>query len=609
MLEEIDPLWPESQAGLTCLSCHAIDTIHGKEGNGNYNISDETPSPYLFADSKTGITRTLHDMVLKSNPTVHKNMMLKPFFRSSEYCLTCHKVSLDTPINNYRWLRGQNDYDAWHNSGVALNAARTFYQPPQKRSCQDCHMPMEPVVEPDVSATNGMVKSHRFLSANNALPHIRGDDDSVQYVEDFIKGSVLIDVFAIKKIPEPDIYPLTEGASLHIKPGEEIQLDVIVRNFAVGHTFPGGTNDSNESWIHLEVLTPEGKHYIESGALGNNGYVDPEAHFYNILFVDKNSNPALNRNPQDFHAVVYKRVIGPGTANAARYRMVVPQSWPYESITIRASLNWRKFTRHYTEFVFAHENLPDLPRFEGKEVPDLPIVTISQSGVTIPVGKPGVIARRQEQEKRPDWMRFNDYGIAHLLQGDLKTAQWAFKQVENLVPGQVDGPRNQARVALMEGSLERTYKLLRECETIKPGDPQTAWFWAMAKQKEGLYNEAISALKRVIAYYPEDREAWKNLGLSYFLNGEYKKSLKAYLEVLKIDPEDLSSHLHRLKIYRALGEQDKAAEAEKAFTKYQIDESARQATQEYRLQNPGINQKSQPLHIYELNPSNSMTQR
>ena len=53
MQKVIDPLTPESQAGLTCLACHAIDRIHDKTGNGNYNIHDNTESPYLFDMAKS----------------------------------------------------------------------------------------------------------------------------------------------------------------------------------------------------------------------------------------------------------------------------------------------------------------------------------------------------------------------------------------------------------------------------------------------------------------------------------------------------------------------------------------------------------------------------
>ena len=127
MTEEIDRASPQAQAGLTCLGCHAIDAIHDQTGNGNYNIADEQEDPYLFANAKEGVGRFVHDTALKARPIVHKKQMLKPFFRTSEFCATCHKVSLDSRVNGYRWLRGQNEYDNWHDSGVALNAARTFY--------------------------------------------------------------------------------------------------------------------------------------------------------------------------------------------------------------------------------------------------------------------------------------------------------------------------------------------------------------------------------------------------------------------------------------------------------------------------------------------------
>ena len=129
MTEEIDRASPQAQAGLTCLGCHAIDEIHDQTGNGNYNIADEQEDPYLFANAKEGVGRFVHDTALKARPIVHKKQMLKPFFRTSEFCATCHKVSLDSRVNGYRWLRGQNEFDNWHDSGVALNASRTFYLP------------------------------------------------------------------------------------------------------------------------------------------------------------------------------------------------------------------------------------------------------------------------------------------------------------------------------------------------------------------------------------------------------------------------------------------------------------------------------------------------
>lgn len=373
MEKEIDPLTPESQAGLTCLACHAIDAIHDKTGNGNYNIHDETESPYVFDLAKSGAARSLHDYVLKAKPTAHKQRMLKPFFRQSEYCLSCHKVNLDVPVNDYRWLRGQNDYDAWHNSGFAGNNPGTWYEPAETKSCQDCHMAKEPAVRGDVSAKGGMVKSHRFLGVNTALPHLRGDHDTIERIEAFLRdGKLRIDLFALHREDGTLVYPLDEQLPA-LRPGEVVQVDVVVRNLGVGHTFPGGTNDSNEGWIDFAASAP-GREVFRSGALLPSKHVDPAAHFYQAVVVDRNGERIEQRNAADIYTTVYANVIRPSTSDIARYRFRVPADLDGQSIQLSASLRWRKFNRTFTQFVFA-----------GKPVPDLPITTIATSTITLRV--------------------------------------------------------------------------------------------------------------------------------------------------------------------------------------------------------------------------------
>ncbi|MDP8243041.1 MAG: cytochrome c3 family protein [Candidatus Hinthialibacter antarcticus] len=600
MLSDIDPHWPEAQAGLTCLSCHTIDAIHGKEGNGNYNISDAQPSPYLFHEAKSGMKREIHDYLIKAKPTVHKNQMLKPFFRSSEYCLTCHKVSLDVPINNYKWLRGQNEYDNWHNSGVARNAARTFYLPDNVRSCQDCHMPLENVKAPDVSAKNGKVKSHTFFAANTALPYIRDDEESLRAVESVLKNnSVIIDIFAVRNQEaqeKPIAFNYENAAPAPIQAGDSVLVDVVVRNYSVGHTFPGGTLDSNECWIEFQVKDESGASLLESGGLNENKVVDPAAHFYKVLFVNKESQPALVRDPQNFHAAIYTRAIGPGAADVVSFQFKIPQEWQGRTLEISAKLLWRKFNTPFSNFVYERE-----PLLAARGKTDLPITEISTSGASLNLGAENANVFHQEMsDPRPMWMRYNDYGIANLLKENNHLADWAFQKVDELAPERADGPRNLARIAIQEGAVEEAYRLLEECETRKPGDPQSAWFWGLAKKEEGLYIEAANAFERVLAYFPEDRAAWNQLGRTHYLNGDYHKSLETYLNLLKIDPEDQIAHYHRMLCYRALGEIDKANVAQQAYEKYQIDENAMEFTQRYRLNNPIDNDASQKIRVIEL---------
>ena len=88
--------------------------------------------------------QALHDFLVHVNPEPHRRTFMKPFIRNqtADFCSTCHKVHLDTHVNNYRWIRGFNDYDNWQASGVSGLGARSFYYPPKTRLCADCHMPL-----------------------------------------------------------------------------------------------------------------------------------------------------------------------------------------------------------------------------------------------------------------------------------------------------------------------------------------------------------------------------------------------------------------------------------------------------------------------------------
>ena len=600
MTEDFDRNSPQAQAGLTCLACHAIDQIHNRTGNGNYNIADEQEDPYLFPNAQAGVGALLHDAALKARPLVHKRQMLKPFFRTSEFCGTCHKVSLDTRLNGYRWVRGQNEYDNWHDSGVAHNASRTFYLPPAKKVCQECHMPSEKAVEGDVSARDGYVRSHRFLAVNTALPFLRGDTTTIRLTEQFLQEEKLrVDLFALRRSSGEVVYALDRSRPA-LSPGEEVQLEVVVRNKGVGHTFPGGTNDSNEGWLEVAAFDEGGRQLALSGAIRPDGHVDPEAHFYKALMVDRHGQAIHQRNAQDIVAPVYVRVIGPGTADAAHFSFRLPQAYSGAQVTFRARLLWRKFDRAFTEFAY-RSNRQAFAAFD--QVPNLPVTAIAQNEVTLPVGAPN---GKAEALKPEDWMRFNDYGIGLLLQEDTQGANRAFDQVAALAPQRLDGPRNLARVAFQDGNLEKAIEYLRRCEELAPGDAQTAWVWGLALQEDGRYPEAALAYRRVLHFFPEDRGAWRNLGRVLYLDGRFSEALEALDQTLAIDPEDRVAHYHRMLCLRALGRQEAAAQAEAAYQYYQIDESAQELTRAHRLSHPADNRETQNIHVHPLTPEGSV---
>lgn len=597
MANPLDRETVEAQAGLTCLACHLIDEIHDNTGNGNYNVADDYEDQYLFAAAADGTFGAfLHDAAMKAKPAAHRARMLKPFFRNGEYCATCHKVSLSPPINNYRWLRGQNEFDAWHDSGVSTNAARTFYMPPVAMVCQDCHMPLEPAPLGDVAAENGMVKSHRFLAANTALPFIRGDQETVGRVEDFLRGGKLsVDLFALRF--ESSAVPVMafERSHAELVAGERVTFDVVVRNLGVGHTFPGGTNDSNEGWLEFTVRDETGQVIASSGSLLDDRTVDRAAHVYRSVMLDGEGNPILRRNTQDAHVTVFANVIDPGTADLAHYEFVVPPSLRGSNLSVGVRLLWRKFNRGYSEFAF-ETNPGGFRNFDA--VPDLPVTEIASDSLTIAVvGAPG---QPSADVAVDDWIRFNDYGIASLLEGNTRTAFLAFEKVATLTPERMDGPLNLARVAIADGNIPVAYDYLRRSEEVAPGDARAAWVWGVVLQEDGRYEEAASAYRRVLEVFPGDRTAWRNLGRTLYLDRKYEAAIAAFDSVLTIDPEDRVSFYHQMLSFRALGREDEAERAATAYEYYSIDEAAQSLAQRYLLDNPDINLMTQRIRTHRL---------
>ncbi|MSR46296.1 MAG: tetratricopeptide repeat protein [Planctomycetes bacterium] len=604
--KDFDPDGPNAQAGLTCLSCHAIDSLHNRTGNGAYNIPDDRESPYLFDESSSGALREIGDIVIKAKPNVHKERLLKPFFKTSEYCATCHKVALDVPVNKYRWFRGQNEYDNWHDSGVAQNAARTFYRPrdpvtgaPVKKNCQDCHMPHEDAPLGDVSAKDGKVRSHRFLAVNTALPALRGDTDTIRRIEEFLQDEKMrVDVFALRRIDaagnETEVITALDRTQPLLIPGERIEVHVVVRNKGVGHTFPGGTNDSNEGFLEFLVDQEGVGNLLHSGAIGKDLQLDPAAHRYGAVVVAHDGTEATQRNPQDFHQTLYANVIGPSTSDVVRYQFVVPPSAAGGTLDLTANLKWRKFTQDYTDFVFAKDPARKIA---------LPITLIESSQVKLRVAKQGETVNPTTPPiyASPDqWIRPNDYGIAMMLKGDTRLAEIAFAEVQRVAPARVDGWRNMARNALTDGNIPRAIELLTRCEEVAPSDRQTAWVWGNALQEDGRYGQAIEAWKTVLDEFPEDRDTWRRLGRTLYLDQKFEAALEAYRMVLAIDPEDREAHYHRMLNLQALGRKDEAAEAAKAYEKYQIDESAQAVTNDFRHQDPHSNLETNPVHAHEL---------
>ncbi|MDZ4801216.1 MAG: tetratricopeptide repeat protein [Bryobacteraceae bacterium] len=650
---------PEAQNGLGCVSCHSISHVDGTTGNGGFTI--EYPPLHQLASSRNSYLRLLDTFLTYSDPEPHRKTFLKPFMKgnNSEFCASCHKVHLDIPVNNYRWIRGFNDYDNWQASGVSGQGARSFYYPPKSQSCGECHMPM--VKSDDPGNRGGMIHNHRFAAANTAVAYVNGDKEQLDAtVANLKSGFISVDIFAASPVEKSQaqaqmVRRRAEGPQLastfavgeeseqsgaavlrdvgkiaapldqtqaRFEPGSTVRVDVVVRTRKIGHFFPGGTVDAFDIWLELTGTDAGGQVIYWSGRAedGGKGPVEPGAHFYKSYQLDGEGNPINKRNSWQARSVLYVRLIPPGAADVAHYRIAIPKT-ARGPVALHAKLNYRKFSHYYTQFSYAGQpeaggppSLVSLAHDSRKfsfspsdipanvsggikdRIPDLPTVTLAESRAMLQLGEPGgwVPAIR-----KPDRERWNDWGIGMLLQGDLRGAEYAFTRVTEAEPGYADGWLNVARALIQEGEVDRAKPFLDKAMATDSSLGRIHFFRAAVQKVEGDYEGALASLRTVESKYPRDRVVLNQIGRILFLKRDFAGAVAALQRVIAVDPEDVQAHYTLMLAYGGLGKTDLAAREEKLFRRFKADESAQALTAKPRLLSPEDNNERQMIHEHE----------
>ena len=657
---------PEAQAGLGCASCHAIVHVGSTMGQGDFVI--QYPPLHDLATSENPLMKRLHDKLAFLSPEPHRRTFMKPFHQeqSAEFCATCHKVHLDVPVNDYRWLRGFNSYDNWQASGVSGEGARSFYYPPSPQTCRDCHMPLVPSDDP--AADEGLVRSHRFPAANTALPFVNGDTEQLKAVQDFLRNDqISVDIFGITRVTEStqsagrgprgaeptlsstfavgeesaqfgagrtlatgsapaEVVAPLDGMSVAVRRGESVRVEVVVRTRRVGHFFPGGTVDAFDVWVEFEAVDDQGRVLLHSGAAadGGSGPVEPGAHFYRSLQLDEHGNPINKRNAWMTRSVAYIRLIPPGAADTVHYRLQVPED-AGDRIFLRAKVNYRKFAWWLTQWSYAgvrdaaHPDPAVAASFDDgnwvftgdtsdvsgeiKAIPDIPTTVMAEAETSLAVvDMDAPLPPVAATHDATLRERWNDYGIGLLLQGDLRGAEAAFRRVMVIDPAYADGPVNVARARLQEGDVDAAIPMLERALELEPGLARAHFFLGTALRSLGQYDEAMSHLEAALEAYPRDRVVLGQIGRLHFLQRRFDDAIATFEEVLRIDPEDLLAHYNLMLSYQGAGASERAAAERVLYERFKADEAAQAITGPYRLASPEDNNERQSVHEHGSSP-------
>src|SRR5439155_22132094 len=238
-----------------------------------------------------------------------------------------------------------------------------------------------------------------------------------------------------------------------------------------------------------------------------------------------------------------------------------------------------------------------------KQIPEVPIVLIGPSSVTIPVVAKNSAPFAETLAFDPkDRERWNDYGIGLLLQGDLKGAERAFEMVTKLDPKCADGWVNVARARVQEGNTDAAKPVLEKALELNPDLASAHYFYGLALKADGDYPDAYAQFALAAAHYPNDRVNRNQMGRMLFLQRKYREAVAEYECTLSVDPEDLEAHYNLMLCYRGLRNDELASREEKLYLRFKADEASRAITGPYKLAHPEDNNEAQPIHEHESVP-------
>jgi hypothetical protein len=165
---------PRAHVGVGCLSCHGVESST-YDGNGSYVLAArEIPIPEM--EDAASIER-------------HRAAMGP----AREQCGSCHRAFLGEGTGHPHHLNGTDEIGPHTDSSYTGNKLRLDTKV-QEQDCADCHMPRQTVAmpggEPNDPAIDpdGKLRSHRFIGGHSWLAAMRGDEQTLARVREFLQG-------------------------------------------------------------------------------------------------------------------------------------------------------------------------------------------------------------------------------------------------------------------------------------------------------------------------------------------------------------------------------------------------------------------------------------
>ncbi len=567
--------------GLTCTTCHSIQRVDSKLGNGGYVMG----VPAVLVDEQGNrIPGVVPDAEILAHLDRHSKAVMQDIYRTPEFCEACHKANLPPGLNDYKWIRAFSPYDEWQNSKFSNRTPLTFYTA-DFTTCQGCHMKRAPIKLPEPGAKDGTFVSHRWLAGNTAVPFYYGFDEQLDKTIEFLRsGNYLnVDIFGLKLGDSDKLIAPLGTVAFTLRAGDPVEALVVIQNKMIGHSLVPEVRDLYEAWTQFTVTDASGKVIYNSGFLQPDGMLEPGAHSFTNRPVNVVGNFVDNHMVWAIHSMAYDNSIQSGRSALVRYRFHLPADLK-GPVTIEARVNYRHLRQSYLNNIF------------GTDHPAYPVVEIASRSRTLNIGEnqpePPLASDNQK------WMRWNNLGIGYLDQLQYADAINAFEEVTHLRPDYKDGYINVGLTYIEWEKYDEARKPLEKALALVPDDARALYYMALVERR-ARHSEAETAdLEKVVAQYPQSRDARRELGITYYQQHRPEEAIEQFKALQAIDPDDLAAHYNLAILYRRKGLKKQAEQEAALYTIKRIDPGAPTYSLDYLRKHPEISNESVPWHLH-----------
>jgi len=528
-----------AHSGVTCSLCHGVKSVT-KDGNGSYVWAKEPIDAPVLTDPAS-IAR-------------HKaQVSVKPL--GTELCVGCHRGFLSPEMgadNMPVHLTGLDEPGMWRSSAWAGNGMGRVDKVDQK-TCIDCHMEREPATADEMGAKTSAtgdrtIASHRFLGGHTWMAAMRGDTDHLKRLQAKLEGAASIDVaggFSEDKTHAKQWALPADGMA--ITGGQTIDLDVVIRNLLVGHRFPGGVLDIQDTWVEVEVADANGKRLAQSGLAHATDAHDDDTHVLRTLVVDDKGEILEKHEMANMRTQIAPQSLAAREAQVIRYQFDVPAKVALP-LTVTARLRHRSRTLQMQAEVCKQAKTPEGRAFiagaKGARYVELdpcrpqPITLIAETSVQLGSGA-------KISSTRPAWERMYEHGMALVgtISERLEEAKLVLERALAVAP---DGkPKAMVLVQLgwvasKQGRVEDALALVDQArKLLAPAQPAVLDAIATdALMRVWRWDEAVAPARAAAKHAPGNAGAWVALARCLGSIGADAEALAAATTGLELDPRN-----------------------------------------------------------------------